>query len=264
MRLSSARWLIAILLLVSLGGCQAPGGMSGFRFPWSKGAALGPRGTPLASVETPPLTTEQKAEIQLAMARGLERQGRTDDAKKICQEVIKVAPQQVDAHHFLALLLDRQGECEAAEGYYRTAIQLAPQRAELYCDLGYSYYVQQRWPEGENELRQAVALDPDLRRAQNNLGLLLARTGRDAEAMDAFAKAGCREAEAHANLALALSLADRREEARLHYERALQLDPRLKTAQQGLNSLQSLAARNPADSVSPPVTVADSLALQRE
>ncbi len=263
MRLSSARWLMAILLLVSLGGCQAPSGMSGFRFPWSKGGSLGQRGTPLASVETPPLTTEQKAEIQVAMARGLERQGRTDEAKKVYQEVLKVTPRQADAHHFLALLHDRKGECEVAEGHYRNALELVPDRADVHCDLGYSYYLQERWPEAENELRQAVGLDPDLRRAHNNLGLLFARTGRDAEAMDAFARAGCSEAEAHANLALAFSLAGRWADARANFERALQIDPQLQTARDGLNSLQSLAAKQSGDG-QPPVMVADTLALQRE
>lgn len=262
MRLSSARWLIAILLLVPLAGCQAPGGMSGFRFPWSQGAA-GQRGTPLASVETPPLTAEQKAEIQVAMARGLERQGRTDEAKKVYQEVLKVAPRQADAHHFLALLHDRKGECEVAEGHYRNALELVPDRADVHCDLGYSYYLQERWPEAENELRQAVSLDPDLRRAHNNLGLLFARTGRDAEAMNAFAKAGCSEAEAHANLALAFSLAGRWADARANFERALQIDPQLQTARDGLNSLQSLAAKHSGEA-QPPVMVADTLALQRE
>lgn len=264
MRLASVRWLIAIVLLVSLSGCQMPSEMSGFRFPWSKTASFRQRLTPSATAETPPLTTEQKAEIQVAMARGLERQGRTDEAKKVYQEVIKVAPRQADAHHFLALLHDRQGECEVAEGYYRAAVELGPERADVHCDLGYSYYLQERWPEAESELRRAVALDPDLRRAHNNLGLLLARTGRDAEAMHAFAKAGCSEAEAHANLALAFSLAGRWADAQANFERALQIDPQLQTARNGLTSLQSLAAANPPGRDEPPVVVADTLALQRE
>lgn len=240
------RLLVVSCLLASLGGCQSPGGMSNLRFPWSQTAARAQQAPPPPPVETKPLTPEQKIDVQMAFARGLERQGRTDEAKTIYLEIVKTAPRQADAHHCLALLYDRQGECRAAEPHYQQALRLAPENAAAHCDLGYSYYVQQRWAEAEEHLRQAIALDADLRRAHNNLGLLLARTGREADAFAAFAQAGCSEAEAHANAGLALSLAERWEDARRHYQRALALDPNLKPAQRGAASLDSLAVQLPA------------------
>jgi Tfp pilus assembly protein PilF len=240
-------------LLASLGGCQSPSGLSSFRLPWSKTASVGQRPPPPLPPTTKPLTSDQKAEIQMAFARGLERQGRTDEAKKIYLELVKTSPKRADVHHCLALLHDRKGECRAAEAYYQKALRLAPENAEAYCDLGYSYYLQQRWQDAEEQLRRAVALEPDLRRAHNNLGLLLTRTGREAEAFDAFAKAGCSEAEAHANVALALSLAERWDEARAHYRRALALDPNLKPAQQGAASLETVAGKLPGTNPPPAV-----------
>lgn len=240
------RLIVLACLMATLGGCQTPGGLSSVRFPWSKTAARAQHAPPPPPVETKPLTPEQKIDVQMAFARGMERQGRTDEAKKIYLEIVKSSPQQAEAHHCLALLYDRQGECRTAEPHYQQALRLAPENAAAHCDLGYSYYVQQRWAEAEEHLRRAIALDADLRRAHNNLGLLLARTGREAEAFAAFAKAGCSEAEAHANAALALSLAERWDDARRYYQRALALDPNLKPAQQGAASLDSVAVHLPA------------------
>jgi Flp pilus assembly protein TadD len=237
--------LVALtVLLATLSGCRQFSGPQGLHLPWSKPARLGAAPALPSADESPPLRPEQKADIQIALARSLEHQGRTDDAKKVYLEAIKTDPQRADAQHLLGLLHARGGDCAAAERYYQEAIRLAPENAEPHCDLGYSCYLQQRWEEAESHLRQAIALAPDLRRAHNNLGLLLARTGREEDAFGEFAKAGCSEAESHANLAFALSLAERWDDAQAHFQRAVQIDPNLPTARQGLASLQSLAANS--------------------
>jgi len=241
------RLVVAALLMAALSGCRPLNGPKGFSLPWSKAAWSRQTFAPPPSPASEPLRPEQKIEIQLAFAQRLESQGRADEAKKIYLEVVKTAPQRADAHHLLGRLHARNGECQTAEAYYQQAIRLAPELAEPYCDLGYSYYLQQRWPEAEEQLRRAITLDPDLRRAHNNWGLLLARTGREPEAFDAFARAGCSEAEAHANVAFALSLAERWDAAGAHFQRALALDPNLKPAQQGLAGLESLASKHFAD-----------------
>ena len=76
-------------------------------------------------------------------------------------------------------------------------------------------------------------------RAHTNLGLLLARTDRRDKAMTEFARAGCTEAEARANLAFALTLEQKPDEARQQYELALAVDSTSKAAQKGLDALRS-------------------------
>lgn len=245
------RLYLAVVLLASLSGCKSPGGQSGFRLPWSKTTWNRETSAAATQPEPEPLRPEQKADIQLAMAIAAERGGRTNDAKKIYLEVVKTLPGRSDVHHRLALLYDRKGDCRAAEPYYQQAIRLDPENAELYCDLGYSYYLQQRWEEADASLRRAIELAPDLSRARNNLGLLLGRTGRQEEALQEFAAAGCGRAEAYANLAYTLALADRPAEAQAEFRRALDADPKLKTARKGLASLDSLTANRPAGSGSP-------------
>jgi Tfp pilus assembly protein PilF len=177
------------------------------------------------------------------MARTLQNQGRTEDAKKMYLEAVKLAPQRADAYHFLALLHDRKGECREAEPFYQQALQIDDQNAAVHCDLGYSYYLQQRWAEAETQLRRALELDSDLKRGHNNLGLLLARTGREREAWEEFRLAGIGPAEAHTNLAYVYTMLDRWTDAEAEYQQALAIDPRLKPAQEGLAKLRSLAAK---------------------
>src|SRR5207253_9547824 len=114
-------------------------------------------------------------------------------------------PSRVDAVARLAVLCDQQGDFTESARLHRQALAAEPANADGYCDYGYSLYLQRHWPEAEAALRQAVAIAPDHRRALNNLGLVLARTGMQSEALAAFRKAGCTEADAHANLAFALT-----------------------------------------------------------
>jgi Tfp pilus assembly protein PilF len=248
---SRCAWWIAVGLLVGISGCQAPSGSSRSWFPWSKPPRAGVAQTSVPSDIPAPLRPEQKADIQLALAISAERQGRTDEAKKGYLEVVRVLPKRADVHHRLALLYSRKGECQAAEPYFQKAIQLDSKNAELHCDLGYNHYLQKRWPEAEASFRQAIALDGSLSRARNNLGLLLARTGREPEAMREFAMAGCDRAQASANLGLALMLEGRAEHAHAEYRRALEFNPNLKAAQDGLANLDSLAANRAASHVAP-------------
>jgi hypothetical protein len=121
-----------------------------------------------------------------------------------------------------------------------------PGNAEVYCNMGYSLSLQHRWTEAEMNLRQAVALAPNHRRAHNNLGLVLAHSERWDEALTEFRKGGCDEAEAHVNLAFVLTLERCWPEARAHYEQALTLQPASTAAREGLDQLQALVARTGA------------------
>ncbi len=200
--------------------------------------------TALASAATSePLSAEQKADMQIVFAKTMEKQERLEEARDMYLKALEADPNRADAYHRLALIHDRQGESQTAANYYQQALQRDPENPELHCDLGYSCYLQQRWQQAEASLRHAIALSPELRRAHNNLGLLLARSGRDQEALEAFARAGCDRAQAHANLAHAMMLSDRWNEAEVEFQRALETNPNLSTARDGLASLRSLLAK---------------------
>ena len=127
------------------------------------------------------------------------------------------------------------------EKYYQTALKKDPKNPNLLADYGYHCYLQQRWKEGEANLREAIVLNPELHRAHNNLGLLLARTGRVDEAAKEFVRAGCSEAETHSNLGFALTLQKRFPDAKRQFDLALAADPNSITARNGLKTLKSIS-----------------------
>ena len=237
-------WAIAALMIWIV-GCRSPDVLTKSDLLWTKTTRHGSSRPSDLSEVPPPLRPEQKADIQLALAISADRQGRTDEAKKAYEEIIQLVPQQADAHHRLAVLLSRQGECEAAEVHYRRAVQLEPANARFHGDQGYNYYLQEKWVEAEASLRRAIELDDGLAHARNNLGMLLARTGREQEAMQQFAKAGCDRAQATANLALAMALEGQIESAQEAYQQAIRHNPNLKGARDMLARLESLSIDHP-------------------
>ncbi len=184
------------------------------------------------------LSARQKADIEMAVARSLEAQGNIDGAVKVYLRVVREDASRSDACHRLAVLHDQKGDCRTSESFYQAALHKDPENAELHCDFGYSLYLQNRWPEAEVGLRRAIALKPDLARAHNNLGLLLARTGRHQESLMEFAAAGCGESEARANLDFAISLQRRWEAAHAGFEPASRADPNSIAAQRSVETRQ--------------------------
>jgi Tfp pilus assembly protein PilF len=196
---------------------------------------------------TPTLGARQVADIQVALGRTLEQQGDLEQAQVAYLEALKQDPNRGDASARLAVLYDRQGKVSESGEYYRRATASQGENPALYCNRGYSLYLQRRWTEAEASLRQAIALAPGNQRAHNNLGLVLAHTGKATEALDEFRKAGCTDAECHVNLALALAVEGDWAGAHASYEQAASLDPGSAAARKGLQQIEELMARAPAD-----------------
>lgn len=232
---------ILLLALVLLSGCQAFGKWGGkkpaAKAPSSLSQMLSGKG-----VASKSLDQSQKSDVEMAMARSLEKQGKSDEALKVYLHVIEKDESRADAYHRVALIYDRQGACDKSREYYLAALKSLPENAELNSDFGYSCYLQERWDEAEKHLRRAVELKPTLARAHNNLGMLLARKGREEEALAEFGRAGCTKAEAHANLGLALMLAQRWDSADGHLSQAIKAQPRWQAPRETYAALQAVRA----------------------
>jgi Tfp pilus assembly protein PilF len=214
---------------------------------------------PLASDDKPPpkLNARQVADVHIAMARGMEQQGAATEAAAAYQEALKLDPDRGDAWLRLAVLNDREGKFQESAGMYQKALAARPDDPSVYCDRGYSLYLQGRFADAERDLRQAIALRPEHARSHTNLGMVLARTDRAAEALEEFRKAGCADADAHCNLAFALTLERCWPEARAQYQQALALAPSSAAARKGLQQVDALvakaeAARSEATAAAPP------------
>jgi len=245
---------LVLVLLPGLVGCQT-GPLAGIGSPLAKQQA--PKSdslvkSPLSSLPSSPVTDAQRVDVMLAAARSLETSQQYPDAVKAYEQILHLAPTNATACHRLAVVHDRNGRPDLAEPYYQKALAQSPRSASIHCDFGYSCYLRQNWGAAEHHLRKSIELQPTNRRAQNNLGMLLVRTNRQDEGLRAFATAGLSEAEAHNNVAFALSLNKRLVEAADQYARAVELDPRLQQAQRSSRELQQiLTRREPPGAVLP-------------
>lgn len=195
-----------------------------------------------SSAEKPAtLNDRQTADVQIALARGVEKQGNPAQAIAAYEEAVKHDPHRGDALLRLAVLHDREGKFKESASYYEKALKESKGAADVHCNYGYSLYLQRRWAEAENHLRESIAKNNDNPQAHNNLALVLARTERGNEALGEFQRGGNSEAEAHANLGYVLTLDGHWEEARQEYGRALAVNPSLELARTGLKKLDTLA-----------------------
>ncbi len=145
--------------------------------------------------------SQQRAHL-FANARALEKQGKVAEAIAAYESIVARFPGDAKSLHRLAVCHDKGGNAEASAKLYLRALHHAPHDADLLCDYGYSRYVHGDLLQAESMLQQALEVDPDHSRAHGNMGLVLGRLGRDAEALSAFKRSGLSDTEAGENLRL--------------------------------------------------------------
>lgn len=194
---------------------------------------------------------------KLGMAKLLEAQGQTERAGKLYRELARLDPKDAEPPHLLALMEAKQGRNEEAARYFKQALALAPRDVELLNDYGYWLYLDNRLTEAERQLATALQVNPQHKQVLNNLALVVGRQGRYQESFSLFLGCGT-EADAHSNLGYIFARAGQYDRARKHYEKALELEPRMKAAAEALVQLDRRdadAAVAPAQALAePPAT----------
>lgn len=214
-------------------------------------------------------------QTHFAAARLLEQQGHLQKAIIQYRKAVAVNHSYTAAYNRLGILLGHMGRHADAEKALRQAVELEPGWAVLRNNLGYEYAVQGRWPDAEAELSNAIRLDPQLARAYVNLGMVLSKTQRFEEALEAF-NAVLPEADAFYNLGLMFRGQHRYQDATDAFRHVLTLDadftaasqqlemiaPRLALASElepaaGMNRWAVVANRQPADEAVEPTQLAE-------
>lgn len=190
----------------------------------------------LSSGPQPKVTSHQAADMQIALGRTLEDEGKFEEARPAYVAALKKDPKRADAEVRLAILDDYRGEPTNADQHFERALKLEPRNPDILCDRGYSFYLRRNWSSAEGSLREALTIDPRHARSHNNMGLVLARQGQNETAMVEFAKAGCDQSDARANLALVHGLEGRFEESRKQYSLSLLAKPNSAKAQEGMKA----------------------------
>lgn len=135
-----------------------------------------------------------------AHARRLEENGPVEEAIQEYKRLTNEHPSEATPFHRLAVLYDKNGQSEKSARHYLTAMHLAPKDIGILCDYGYSRYLQGDLHLAESTLREVITRDSNMKRAHNNLALVLARQGKDQDAIEAFQDGGATLAQARTNL----------------------------------------------------------------
>lgn len=178
---------------------------------------------------------------KLGMAKLLQSQGQADAAAQLYRELAQLDPRDAEPPHMLALLEATQGRTAEAGEYFRQALALAPHDVDLRNDYGYWLYVNKRLDDAERELAFALQANPEHARVTNNLALVVGHRGRFQESLALFKRAGT-EAEAYSNLAYVYAQLGQYDDARQQYQKALELEPHMNAAVEGLVQLDRRTA----------------------
>jgi Flp pilus assembly protein TadD len=184
------------------------------------------------------------------LAVAAEQSGRWERAGELRLQLLLREPGLQEHWLGLAAFHDRRGEAERAIEVYRQALQLFgdSSTAVLRNNLAYSLALEGRDLEEALRLaRQAVAAEPRSPSFLDTLGWVLFRLGRVAEAEEpleqALALSGpVDEAEIRGHLGALRQAQGRLDDARLHYGRALELDPDNEDLRRALQALVPAAS----------------------
>jgi Flp pilus assembly protein TadD/peroxiredoxin len=116
------------------------------------------------------------------------QQRRLEDAIALFHRAIALEPKYAKAHHNLGAALLDAGRAAEAELSLRNALQLDP-RPETHQMLGQTLAAQEFWDKAEQEFREALLLNPQHLGSLLDLGVLLIRMGRHAEARSVIEQA---------------------------------------------------------------------------
>ncbi|MDF3933330.1 tetratricopeptide repeat protein [Pseudomonas citronellolis] len=138
------------------------------------------------------LALREDPDYHLNLALTLQRLGDDAAALQSLQQVLRLAPDNVQAANNLANLYAKRGDTAQAEQALRQALAHRPGYALACQNLGILLRGQRRLAEAETLLRQALALTPGSATAVIELAALLRETGRldNAEALLRQAAAG--------------------------------------------------------------------------
>jgi eukaryotic-like serine/threonine-protein kinase len=133
------------------------------------------------------------ASVSLALIRLA--QGDREAASQELDNVLKLDPDNADAHRGLGDLYATGGDPARAEQEYRKAAELRPGDLDLHSQLGGLYFHLGRYGEAETVYQHVITLDPTEYSSYKNLAAVYHMQGRYADAARALQKALERKAD---------------------------------------------------------------------
>ncbi len=229
--------IVAVLLALQL-GCGSFGknkeegdGLHGVS---SKQAdAMGAERSVFEKSDDPPFN----AGTRFAAGRLAEAQGAIPQAITQYNEALKLDPNYAQAWYQLGVLYAKTKQFPKAIDAWEHYVKVTNDSAAAYSNLGFCYEVSGDRPSAESAYLKGIERDPKNVPCRVNYGLMLARAGNEPGALQQL-QAVLTPAEAHYNLGSAYEQLNRIPEARVQYQKALEINPKFWEAQTRLAQLK--------------------------
>jgi tetratricopeptide (TPR) repeat protein len=242
--------LVALILLVSLNGCILDLFFGGKK----DDPAIRPVTSDQGAMVPVDLTSDFdkvkdpriNADTWFAAGQLHEAQGNLPAAIEQYAKALKENDEHHGALYRMGVLHATTRNYEEAIKTWKRYINVTHHSAVGYSNLGFCYELSGDPVEAERAYLTGIERDSDSAPCRVNYGLMLARHGRVEEGI-AQMKPVLSEAEIHFNVGSVHEGQGRKELARAEYQKALELDPKLKDASKRLQKLDSVTAVNPAE-----------------
>lgn len=155
-------------------------------------------------------------------------QQRLDESRELIERIVDLDPSNADAHNNLGNVHESMGDNATAETCFRRAIELNPEHAPAHNNLAVVLADENRFDEAIAVYRRAVTLAPQSAEFQYNLGNALRRNGEIGQAIEAYTRATEIDQDHFSSwqgLARTLRLAGRLDEAVAVFDNLLRMNP---------------------------------------
>ena len=185
------------------------------------------------SSEDPPLN----AETRFAAGQLAESQGATAQAVAQYTEAVNLNPNHQNAWYRLGVIYAQTKQFPQAIDAWQHYVKATNGAAAAYGNLGYCYELSGDRASAETAFQKGVQRDPHNVQCRMNYGLMLARAGREKEAVEHL-QAVLKPAQVHYNLGSVYEQQGRKEMAKVHYKKAVELSPDFTDAQSRLANIK--------------------------
>jgi tetratricopeptide (TPR) repeat protein len=210
----------------------------------AKSAGRGGAGREFEISRDPPIASETRyAAGELAEGRGAFAQ-----AADQYRQVLRKNPTHLPALYRLGVVYAHMKKFPEAVDTWKRYIAATHDSAAGYSNLGFCFELARRPQDAEAAYLKGIRRDPAHVACRVNYGLMLVRTGREAEGRMQL-QAVLKPAEVHYNVGSVYDSLGRAEQAKFEYAQALALDPTLTDAQSRLDALKGGAATRPLEPV---------------
>jgi tetratricopeptide (TPR) repeat protein len=182
------------------------------------------------------------ARALIAKAAEHHRAGRLEEAEGVYREILQRDPRNLEALRLLGAIAISAEHYGQAEKLLKRAIELAPDFLAAWIDLARAQLERLDLPAALASIERAEQLDPRSANVQVHLANVLARSGRQADAIEAYRKATVLQPGATAGylgLGNMLKTVGRQAEAIEAYRQATRLRPELSEAWWSLSNLKT-------------------------